>query len=210
LVLESSEDLGWQDIRFLYVRNEYADMDVPPLENHCLIVQLEPAVRVRAKIDEHDFDKFLSPGDITIIPAGARSQWRWLENSSHETLHLYLQPSFVQQAAESYNLSHEKMGLEPQIAVRDEQLSHIAVSLFYELKAQNVVGRFYAGSIALVLALQLVRRYSCLKDVAPRKGGMAPHKLRRALEYISKNLEQQQAIALDVVAREVGMSRYHF
>src|SRR5215475_3025765 len=73
LVLESSEDLGWQDIRFLYVSNEYADMDVPPLENHCLIVQLEPAVRVRAKIDEHDFDKFLSPGDITIIPAGARS-----------------------------------------------------------------------------------------------------------------------------------------
>ena len=39
---------------------------------------------------------------------------------------------------------------------------------------------------------------------------MAPNKLRRALEFISDRLEQQQGIALEVVAQEVGMSRYHF
>ena len=39
---------------------------------------------------------------------------------------------------------------------------------------------------------------------------MAPNKLRRALEFISDRLEQQQGIPLEVVAQEVGMSRYHF
>jgi AraC family transcriptional regulator len=209
-VLASSKDLGWQDIRVLHVRNQYGDMSVPPLENHCVIIQLEPSVYARTNINGQDFDNFLSPGEITIIPAGVASHWRWRDRKPHETLHIYLQPSFVQRVAKSSDLNHDQMVIEPQIAVRDEQLSHMAMSLLYELKAENVVGRLYADSVASVLAIQLVRRYSCLKDVAIRKGGMAPHKLRRALEFISDKLEQQQGIALDVVAREVGMSRYHF
>lgn len=209
-VLASSKDLGWHDIRVLHVRNEYGDIDVPPLENHCVIVQLEPSVYVRAKINGQDFENFLSPGDIAIIPAGVASHWRWRDSRPHETLHIYLEPNFVHKVAESCDLNHDQMAIEPQIAVRDEQLSHMAMSLLYELKAENVVGRLYADSVASVLAIQLVRRYSCLKDVAIRKGGMAPNKLRRALEFISDKLEQQQGIPLEVVAREVGMSRYHF
>jgi AraC family transcriptional regulator len=209
-VLASSKDLGWQDIRVLHVRNKYGDMDLPPLENHCVIVQLEPSVYATANINGQDFYNFLSPGDISIIPAGVPSHWRWRDSRPHETLHIYLEPNFVQKTAESCDLNHDQMAIEPQIAVRDEQLSHMAMSLLYELKAENVVGRLYADSVASVLAIQLVRRYSCLKDVGIRKGGMAPHKLRRALEFISENLQRQHAIALDVVAQEVGMSRYHF
>src|SRR6266851_1753375 len=47
-VLASSKDLGWQDIRVLHVRSEYGDLDVPALENHCVIVQLEPSDYVTA------------------------------------------------------------------------------------------------------------------------------------------------------------------
>ena len=93
------------------------------------------------------------------------------------------------------------MGIEPQIAVKDEQLSHMAMSLLYELKAENVVGRFYADSVASVLAIQLVRRYSCLKDVTVKQGGMAPQKLRRALEFIRENLEQQQGFPWTVAGK---------
>jgi AraC family transcriptional regulator len=209
-VLASSKDLGWQDIRVLHVRNQYGDMDLPALENHCLIVQLEPSVYARANINGQDFYDFLSPGDISIVPAGVPSHWRWRDSRPHETLHIYLEPNFVQKIAESCDLTHDQMAIEPQIAVRDEQLRHMGMSLLYELKAENVVGRLYADSVASSLAIQLIRRYSCLKDVPIRKGGMAPNKLRRALEFISDKLEQQQGIALEVVAQEVGMSRYHF
>ncbi len=209
-VVASSKDLGWQNIRVLHVRNEYGDIDLPPLDSHCVIVQLEPSVYVKANINGHTFDDFLTPGDIAIIPAGMPSRWRWRDSRGHETLHIYLEPNFVKRTAMSCSLNHGELAIEPQIAVRDEQLSHMAMSLLYELKAENVVGRLYADSVASVLAIQLVRRYSCLKDVGIRKGGMAPHKLRRALEFISENLQRQHGIALDVVAREVGMSRYHF
>lgn len=209
-VLASSKDLGWQDIRVLHVRNEAGDMDLPPLDNHCVIVQLSPSGYVTATINGQAFDNFLSPGDVTIIPAGMSSRWSWADGRPHEMLHVYLEPNFVKKTAETCNLNYDQMAIEPQIAVRDEQLSHMAMSLLCELNAENIVGRLYADSVASAFAIQIIRRYSCLKDVGMTKGGMAPHKLRRALEYISDKLEQQSGIALDLVAQEVGMSRFHF
>ena len=73
-----------------------------------------------------------------------------------------------------------------------------------------MVGRVYADYVASLFAMQLVRRYSYLKDVHHRKGGMAPRKLQKAIRLITDNLEQEQAMPLAVVAEQVGMSRFHF
>jgi AraC family transcriptional regulator len=209
-VVASSQDLGWHNIRVLQVCHSYGDMDVPPLENHCMIVQLEPSLHVSASIGGHDFDGSLSWGDIAIIPAGAHSRWRWHNSNSHDALHIYLHPLFLQKTTEMCDLNQAEIAIGPQLALRDEQLSHIAMSLLCELKEENVMGSLYAGSVASLLAMQLVRRYSSLNDVRIRRGGMAPHKLREAIKFIGDNLEQEQDIALAVVAEKVGMSRYHF
>ena len=78
------------------------------------------------------------------------------------------------------------------------------------MKDANVVGRLYADSLAKVLAMQLVRRYSYFKDLQTSRGGMAPRKLRRAIEFINNNLDEEQAVALATVADEVKMSYSHF
>jgi len=209
-IVASSRDLGWRDIRVLHVRSEDVDMEAPPLDSHCVIVQLSASGYATATINGTKFDCLLCPGDVSIVPAGTSSRWRWADNGPHEMLHIYIDPNFMKKTADACVLNHDQMAIEPQVAVRDEQLSHIAMSLLCELKAENIVGRLYADSVASAFAIQLIRRYSCLKDVGMTRGGMAPHKLRRALEYISDRLEQQRGIALDLVAQEVGMSRYHF
>jgi AraC family transcriptional regulator len=212
-VITSSQDLGWQNIRVLHMRHTGREMEVPPLENHCMILSLGPhgpQPGASASIDGYDCGPRLSPGEIAIIPAGVPSRWRWHSGRSRETLHIYLHPEFVRKTAEMCDLNHGRVAIEPQLGIRDEQLSYLAMSLLYEMKEENVVGRLYADSVASVIAIQLVRRYSCLKDVRIIKGGMAPHKLRRAIEQISDHLEQEQEISLAVVAEEVGMSYYHF
>jgi AraC family transcriptional regulator len=209
-VIASSENLGWHNIRVLQVYHGYGDMDVPPLENHVLIVQLGSSSQVSLSIDEQNFEGALEPGDITIIPAGKRSQWRWSNSTSQNSLHIYLHPQFVQKTAELCDLDYGQIVVEPHFAVKDEQLTHMAMSLLCELREENIAGRLYADSLAALLAMQLIRRYGCLKDIRIKKGGMAPHKLRRAIKFITDNLEQEQDIALAVVAKKVGMSRYHF
>jgi AraC family transcriptional regulator len=209
-VIASSQDLGWQNIRVLQVRYAYGDMEVPPLDNHCVIVHLDQSLRVSASINGNDFNTSINWGEITIIPAGTASQWRWRNRDSHDALHIYLHPLFVQKTAQACGLNQGQIAIDPQLGVRDEQLSYIAMSLLYELKEENVVGRVYADYVAALFAMQLVRRYSYLKDAHHRKGGMSPRKLQKAIKLITDNLEQEQPIPLAAVAEEVGMSRYHF
>jgi AraC family transcriptional regulator len=86
------------------------------------------------------------------------------------------------------------------------------MSLLGELTEPNVMGRQYADSLAVGLAMQLMRRYSSLKDVHLGHGGMAPHRLRKAISLIDQHLssEEEGRIALRIVARDVGMSYFHF
>jgi AraC family transcriptional regulator len=86
------------------------------------------------------------------------------------------------------------------------------MSLLGELNEANVVGRLYADSLATGLAMLLIRRYSSLRDVQIGHGGMAPHRLRKAIGLIDNHLaeEEEGRVALRTVAEDVGMSYFHF
>src|SRR6267142_1629324 len=98
-----------------------------------------------------------------------------------------------------------ELSLTPQIGFQYRHIRHIAMSLLGELNEANVVGRLYADSLAAGLAMQFVRRYSSLRDVQIGHGGMAPHKLRKAIDLIDRHLaeEQEGRVALRFVASEV-------
>jgi AraC family transcriptional regulator len=208
-VVASSQELGWQNLRALEMRQTISEWTMPPLENHCIVVQLGPSVDVTARIGDESFEQTLEPGAITIVPAGLSVDWQQEDTASH-TLHLYLDPQYLRTTAESIDVDCSQISIAPQFGIRDEHIHHIAMSLHHELKDANVVGRLYADSLANVLAMQLVRRYSYLKDLQTSRGGMAPRKLRKAIEFINNNLDEEQALALPAVAHEVQMSYSHF
>src|SRR6266850_4778133 len=43
-VVASSQALGWQNLRALELRHTISEWTTPPLENHCIIIQLGPSV----------------------------------------------------------------------------------------------------------------------------------------------------------------------
>ncbi|HJX92099.1 MAG TPA: AraC family transcriptional regulator [Pyrinomonadaceae bacterium] len=209
-VVASSQELGWQNLRALEMRHTTWEWTTPPLENHCIIIQLGPSVDVTAEIGDQSFEQSLEPGAITIVPAGMAIDWRQWNDEPGEALHLYLDPQFLRTTAASIDVQYNQISIAPQFGIRDEHIHHIGMSLHHELKDANVVGRLYADSLAKVLAMQLVRRYSYFKDLRTSRGGMAPRKLRKAIEFINSNLDEEQAVALPAVADEVQMSYSHF
>jgi AraC family transcriptional regulator len=209
-VVASSESLGWQSLRALEMRYTTSQWTMPPLENHCVIIQLGPSVDVTLRVGEHTFERRLNPGEIIIVPAGLPLHWSQRENAETQALHLYLHPNFLRTTAESIDFDYTQILIAPQFGIRDEHIRHIAMSLQCEMKESNVIGRHYADSLAKVLAMQLVRRYSYLKDLQTSRGGMAPRKLRRAIEFITENLDNEQTVALGAVAEAVKMSYFHF
>ena len=208
-VVASSQELGWQNLRALEMRHTTSEWTMPPLENHCIVVQLGPSVDVTARIGDENFEQSLEPGAITIVPAGLTVDWQQEDTPSH-TLHLYLDPQFLRTTAESIDVDYSQVSIAPQFGIRDEHIHHIGMSLRHELKDSNVIGRLYADSLAKVLAMQLVRRYSYLKDLQTSRGGMAPRKLRKAIEFINENFDQEQTVTLSAVAEAVQMSYFHF
>lgn len=208
-VVTSSEPLGWQNLRAIQM-NLKSEWTMPPLENHCIIVQLGPPVAVSAQIDQSPFSQTLQPGQIVVIPAGKSLQWRQEDNDGNDTLHLYLHPHFIRTTAETIDVDATQILIKEQFGVRDEHIQHSALSLLCELMEANVIGRIYADSLAQLLAMQLVRRYSYLKDLHVSRGGMAPGKLRKAIEFINANLDKEHTVALGAVAEEVQMSYFHF
>jgi len=209
-VVASSQPLGWQNLRALEVRQTMSEWTTPPLENHCIIIQLGSSIDVTARIGDESFEQTLEPGAITIVPAGQSMHWRLYDAAPNDTLHLYIDPQFLRTIAESIDVDYGQISIATQFGISDEHIHHIGMSLLHELKDANVVGRLYADSLAKVLAMQLVRRYSYLKDLQTSRGGMAPRKLRKAIEFINNNLDEEQEVALAAVADEVQMSYSHF
>jgi len=55
-VVASSQELGWQNLRALEMRQTISELTTPPLENHCVIIQLGNSIDVAARIGDESFE----------------------------------------------------------------------------------------------------------------------------------------------------------
>ena len=211
-LVASSDALGWQDIRVTHLRSSLNEMVVPVSESHCLMLNLSSAMEVRVRSGKRSFEGRVCAGEVAIIPAGSMWSFRTEGSRLANVLLLYLRPLFVRSAVTEFNCSYKEIALTPQIGFRNKHIRHVAMSLLQELNEATIGSRLYADSLATGLAMQLVRRYSSLNDVQVGSGGMAPHKLRKAVGLIDQHLaeEEEGRVALRVVAKAVGMSYFHF
>jgi AraC family transcriptional regulator len=211
-VLKSSDGTGWQNVRAIHFRHNSKEALIPASDDHCMVLNLGTPFFTHIYPGKRRFQGRLLSGEVAIIPAGSPWTCRSEGPDSLTMLLLYLRPLFVRAAARELNFSDHEIDLTPQIGFKDKHISHVAMSLLHELNEANVVGRLYADSLATGLAIQLVRRYSTLKDVHVGHGGMAPHKLRKAIALIEHHIydEEEGRLALRAVARDVSMSYFHF
>ena len=211
-LVASSDALGWQDIRVTHLRPNLSEVVVPVSESHCLVLNLSTPLQLNARFGKRNFEGRVSAGEVAIIPAG--SSWSFQSQGSRlpSILLLYLRPLFVRSAVTELNFSYKEIALTPQIGFSNKHIRHVAMSLLHELNEATISSRLYADSLAIALAMQLVRRYSSLQDVQIGYGGMAPHKLQKAVGLIDQHLaeEEEGRVALRFVAKEVGMSYFHF
>lgn len=211
-VLRSSDGIGWQNVRAVHFRHTSREAIIPASDDHCIVKNLGESFFASVYRGKRRFEGEVLSSESAIIPADSSWVCQAENSDSLDLLLLYLKPLFVRSAAEELNFSHTEIGLTPQIGFKDKNICHVAMSLLHELNEANVVGRLYADSLAPGLAIQLVRRYSSLQDVHVGHGGMAPHKLRKAVALIDHHLsdEEEGRVALRAVARAVRMSYFHF
>jgi len=211
-VVASSESLAWRGICLVHMRHSLNEVLIPTSDHHCVMVNLGAPLRLSLGFEGRNLRGKVHAGEVAIIPA--RTAWSYESRGTvvRNVLLLFLRPVIIRSAVERFDCASKELALTPQIGFRNRQMRHITMSLLGELSQTNVVGRFCANSMATSLALLLIRHYSSLKDVTRRQGGIAPHKLRRAIAMIDSYLESEEEgrVALRSVAKDVGISYCHF
>ena len=211
-VVASSESLAWRDICLIHMRHSLNEVVIPSSDHHCLLVNLGAPLQLSMGFEKRNLRGKVHAGEVAIIPAGTAWSYKSRGPVVRNTLLLFLRPLVVRSVVERLDFARKELAVTPQIGFRSKQIRHITMSLLSELNQTNVVGRFCSDSMATSLALLVIRHYSSLKEVNRGQGGMAPHKLRRAVAMIDAYLDREEEgrVALRSVAKDVGISYCHF
>lgn len=144
-------------------------------------------------------------GSVVIEKRACEHRFRWCSRTSIFTVRL--SDSALEQAAEIVPVIND--GVPADCAVQDARLSSLLCALERERMHGYPAGRLFVDGMEQALAAILVG----YEGIARRtrqvyKGGLAPYRMKRVNEFIQAHIEE--AITLDELARDVGLSPSHF
>lgn len=145
-------------------------------------------------------------GHICVTPAGQPHSANWSKPLLN--LGMYFQTGFVSNVAVENGFSPNVEFVEV-YKTKDPLVQSLGLSLLDTAAAREPLGRLYTDSLIQTLTLHLLSKYttSATKPAAAN-GGLPGYRLRRVVEYIDANLDDE--IALADLAREAGLSQFHF
>jgi AraC family transcriptional regulator len=148
----------------------------------------------------------VAPGQAVFCP---RKEWhniRWDEGIS--VLSIRIPDSALMEAARE-RLTDRSLEIVPTNVVTDDRLTHLLYALDGERARGYSAGKLFVDCIESALANILLTSFNTF---APRsvlgKGGLAPHALRRVVEFMHANMDKQ--IGLKDLADCAGLSLSHF
>ncbi len=178
--------------------------DSPVDGRHVLCLHLGGPVPVTYRAGGHERSGVRLHGQFCVVPAGSSTRWTLAKPA--RSLLLRLSPSLMEEAAGTMGLT---AGLDPAIHIRDARIERIGWMMQAEDQDGHPGGRLFADSLASALAARLLAlqaRHG--KAPAAQRHGLPAWKLRRVLEYIEANLDQD--LGLQELAAVAGFSLSHF
>lgn len=150
----------------------------------------------------------MNKGDFYLYPAGVSGFTRW--QSEDETLHVVIEPSFLNRVAidaECSNLG--TLELLPTLKGNDRTFNNLVQLILTELGDSACGDKLYLESLSSLLGVHLLRRYcNSAPKIHQNSSGLAPHQLREAVDYIEAHLDGN--LSLDLIAAQANMSRCYF
>ena len=199
----SSAGRGWENLQASVWQGKPGEYSVDALPDVWLILHRSGSSRLPAAGGR----RTATPGLVSIIPAGMATEWVIDPGQDALTVHLSSErfKGLLDQEGKTVR-DLERLPL--RFAVADPLVAASLESLASELKSPQETGSLYVDRLADVLVLHLLRTSGGRIPEADEKGGLSPAALRTVCERLEASAER--GISLEELAREVGMSRFHF
>jgi AraC family transcriptional regulator len=167
-----------------------------------------PATRVVACFDGGPLQPFsVGPGQLTLLPIGARIRGYLEGLGTRGELQLFFQPELLTRASGA-DIDPSKLGLIGSMDLRNSSVLQAMAALGREVEQPGCpMGRVYSESLVVVTLTELVRRHSTLSMAPKSSEALHWRPLRRIIDYIEAHLGKQ--LSLLTLAGEAGMSAAH-
>jgi AraC family transcriptional regulator len=197
----------WEGVKVAHYRIPPGELEPRIHKTHEVFVPLDGAVTIEGSgADGAPARRRRVPGDISVTPAGIRYSAHWEEELEYLTV--FFTEDYLRRTTIDFEANRNArivLACGPQ----DALVRSIGMALADELDNGQPAGKLYAESLVSTLAVHLLRHYSTdslVDDI--QFGGLPPHKLRRATDFIEANLDQDLELA--EIAQAVELSPYHF
>jgi AraC family transcriptional regulator len=147
-----------------------------------------------------------APGTMFVLPRGTIDELRW--DAPTRRVAVAMRPELFARALDA-TADRDDVELTEHWNLDDPHIVAVVRAMALDLEAGLPAGRLYGQSLANALAVYLLNRYA-VRRAAPAavRGGLAPARLRRVIDYIDAHLADDLPLA--DLARVAGMSEHYF
>jgi len=204
----SSEATHWRGAMLRGWRGTSAVMVQPPLDHHYVVMHLDGAKQVTRRRDGCAVSTVAENGSLTLVPAGTAYLWRTVGPIAFA--HLYVHPAQLEDfLARELDADARSVSLIDCVGSRDALLEPLFVKMLEVLGTTARPSTLLLDSLLESFMAGLTQRHLSAPMGRPTCAvSLAPHRLRRVLEFMEANLGQDLALA-DLVAA-AGTSQSHF
>jgi len=174
---------------------------------HLVSVQIGGSARLYQERGGHEWQEEVQAGHVIVTPAGAPKTWRRVGTGT--LLVISIPPTHL---AAVFERATGKASATPRVrdefAANDPRLAELGRLIWSELSGDKLGMRIAIEAALDQLVLQVIREHCTQEPAHVAPVSISPHKLRLAKAFIQENLASD--LAVDAIARAVGMSAYHF
>lgn len=208
----SAQSLGHSPVQIdAYADYGPAELAVPALDHHFLLLQVAGTTRFTQKRSGKTFECDWRPGDLGLMPAGRSSQWAW--TSPTGTLQLYIPAMLTSSVIEdATGMDCSRIELMDRFRFDDPLLRELGIAMRAELSTGSLLGPTYLASLTNALVLRLVTKHSAfgVRSVRTQERRLPADRLRRVRELIEERMPMHAPLSLSELAAASGYSVHHF
>lgn len=182
-------------------------MEQPPLDHHYLVMRLGGAKLVTRRNDGPEVSALAERSSFTLVPAGSAHSWR--TRGPIGFAHLYLLPKQFDGAVTSESKDSSETNLAGCVGSRDPILEPLLERMLSEIHCGAAASALLLDSLLDRVLVRLARCHSSRGIVSsPARLVLAPHRLRRVIDFVESNLNRDLALADLAAAAGVGVSHF--
>lgn len=202
-VLQSSDDLGWNNVGLRSYRYQGQDVIVPAMKDFMLVGYRSGVTPMQRRFDGRWTKETLSPGAASFLTRAQAAHWNW--DSPVDVTHIYISGDLmIDVASEMFDCVVSDVALEDVLRTDDPVITNVMTALAGEAHENGLGGALYVDSLTRALIVHLVRRYALVKTRPYRaSGGLSPAQKRIIVEFVEANLAE--SIDLSAMAAELGL-----